>query len=147
MKKGIAFVLFFLLLLGYAQALNGITDIKADSVDESTPLQITVKCRQAGIVSLEIYSEQDEITPVYSTNMACDATTNAGTLLPGIYKIKATLNAAQCSPCVFYKYVNIRPVVAFFIPETHLLLTLIVPLAILTFIRFSRHSLNVHKEC
>lgn len=146
MKKGIVFALFFLFLLGYAQALNGITDIKAESVDESTPLQITVECRQAGTVSLEIYSEQDETTPVYSVNMACNDTTNAGILSSGIYKIKATLNAAQCSPCVFYKYVNISPVVAFFIPENHLLLIFIVPLAILAFVRFSKRSPSIHKE-
>jgi len=140
MKK-IAVLTSFFLLLAYVQALNGILDIKAEPVDESTPLEVTVECKDPGMVSLEIYSEEDETTPVYSNpNLACGNTADAGTLSPGIYKIKASLNAVQCSPCVFYKYVNVNPTMALFIPENHSLIVFMIPLIVLAFIRFSKRT-------
>ncbi len=140
MKKMTVLALFFLLFT-YVQALNGIIDIKAESVDESTPLEVTVECKDPGTVSLEFYFEEDETTPVYFvTNLACGNTANAGTLSPGIYKIKATLNAAQCSPCVFYKYVNVSPIITLFVPENHFLLVFTIPLVVLAFIRLFKSS-------
>ncbi|MCD6247322.1 MAG: hypothetical protein J7J87_02715 [Candidatus Diapherotrites archaeon] len=144
--KRMAILALFFLLFTYVQALNGIIDIKAEPVDESTPLEVTVECKDPGTVSLEIYSEEDETTPVYSNpNLACGNTANASTLSPGIYKIKASLNATPCSPCVFYKYVNVSPIIALFVPENHSLLVFIIPLVVLAFIRFSKRSQSTHK--
>ncbi len=135
-------MLMLVFLFEFSYAINGVLRIDAEAVMEGEDLYIGVKCRQAGNVTLKIFDERESLVfanysfPCYTGSSA--ALQNIGELDPGVYKIKATLNASppnNCSPCVLYKYTYVGKKVSFPIPEFNPLFALVIPFIIMALIK------------